>query len=180
MRVCYDTAAQWPLRLDASVLTIGAFDGVHRGHQALLRQAQRRAWHHGVPFVILTFDPPPRTLFEGARLLTPLPEKLRRLSAFSPDYVVVVVFDRAYAALSAYEFIKRISWINPVEIWVGKDFRFGRKREGNIELLSRYFNVQEFLKVRDHTGQIISSSRIRSLLRQQQVEQAHALMGWYP
>lgn len=179
MQVCYDSPEKWPLRLDASVLTIGAFDGVHRGHQALLRQAQRRAWHHGVPFVILTFDPPPRVVFENAPLLTPLPEKLRRLSAFVPDYVVVIPFDASYAALSAYDFVARISLVNPIEIWVGEDFRFGRNLEGNVSFLSKYFMVKVISKVCDENGEHISSTRIRELLVKKQIAKAYQLMGWH-
>lgn len=71
------------LRVPSSVSSIGVFDGVHRGHQALIRQARDRAVRLGVPMVIHTFDPPPRNYFEGAPALTPLPEKLRWLDAGS-------------------------------------------------------------------------------------------------
>lgn len=86
------------LELPACVLTIGAFDGVHRGHQALVERTVARAAQLSVPSVAYTFDPPPKVLFQGERLLTSPIEKIRRLQAAGLDYVVMASFNTTYAA----------------------------------------------------------------------------------
>ena len=166
------------LRLDASVVTIGAFDGVHLGHQALLRRARERAWSLDVPLVIYTFDPPPKVFFGRAELLTPLEEKLRRLSLFAPDFVVVASFNATYARRKAIDFIRELFQLGAREVWTGQDFHFGHQREGNCALLERYFRVQSIDKVCCSQAQRISSTRIRQLISRQQWEEASRLMGW--
>ncbi len=164
------------MRLDASVVAIGAFDGVHRGHQEVLRRSRLRAWSLDVPLVVYTFDPPPRVYFQGVRQLTSLEEKLRRISAFLPDVVVVARFDRAYASRSAKVFIRELFGLGAREVFVGEDFRFGRGRRGDVELLGRYFWVHVVEAVGE--GERISSSRIRELLAVGREEEAVELLGW--
>ena len=84
------------LILDACVVTIGAFDGVHRGHQELLRQTVAAAQRHRIPAVVYTFDPPPKVYFGHAEPLISLREKLARLATFTPDHVVVAGFNESY------------------------------------------------------------------------------------
>ncbi len=166
------------LSLDASVVTIGAFDGVHLGHQALIRQARTRAWSLGIPLVIYTFDPPPRVFFQAVPLLTPAEEKIRRLSAFQPDYIIMAHFDASYAQRRARDFIRELFKLGAYEIWTGNDFHFGYKREGDVELLKQYFIVESLHTVCCPQAKRISSSRIRELLTQQRWEEASRLMGW--
>ncbi len=166
------------LRLQASVLSIGAFDGLHRGHQELIRRAVTRAYGLGVPSVVWTFDPPPRAFFEGARILTPLPEKIRRLSALQVQHVVVAPFDEDYARLSVRDFLCQLATVAPLEIWVGHDFRFGRGREGCVGTLARYFDVHVVEPVRCERGEPISSSRVRRLLEKGRVAEARRILGW--
>lgn len=166
------------LRLQASVLSIGAFDGLHRGHQELIRQAVTRSFQLGVPSVVWTFDPPPRAFFQGARILTPLPEKIRRLSALQVQHVVVAPFDEDYARLSVRDFLCQLATVAPLEIWVGYNFRFGCNREGCVKTLARYFDVHVMGPVCCERGEPISSSRVRCLLDNGQVGEARRILGW--
>lgn len=166
------------LRLPGSVITIGAFDGVHRGHQALIRRAVGRARELGVPAVVYTFDPPPRAYFQGVPVLTPLGEKLRRLQALQPEYVVVAGFDAEYAARGTDDFLEEIAAMNPREIWVGPNFRFGHGGRGDTDTLSACFTTRVFEPIRCAKGKVISSSRVRRLLARGALHDAHALLGW--
>lgn len=118
------------LKLPASVVTIGAFDGVHRGHQALIRRAKDRAVLLGVPAVVYTFDPPPRAFFQAALILMPPAEKLRRLEGLGVNHVVLASFDTEYATRGPQAFLDELEALSPREVWVGCDFRFGGRREG--------------------------------------------------
>lgn len=150
--------------LGASVVTLGAFDGVHSGHQTLIGDTVKRAQSLGVPSVVCTFDPPPKVFFGRAAQLCPLGEKLARISALGPDHVMVFSFDAALRALSPQAFMERIARLGPREIRVGADFRFGAKQAGDVALLSHHFNVHIQAPVLCAEGEIVSSTRIRSLL----------------
>jgi riboflavin kinase / FMN adenylyltransferase len=164
--------------LHSSIIAIGAFDGVHQGHQAVIKQTVERSKVLGVPSVIYTFDPPPRVYFQGARLLTPLVEKLARLEKLGVDHVKIVSFDQFYAKRSAHEFIESLKKLNPYEIMVGDDFRFGHQRNGDIELLQKYFTVIVTEPVFCSSGNRISSTRIRQLLSQGEFHYSNLLLGW--
>lgn len=166
------------LQIPASVLTIGALDGVHLGHQELIRQARQRAEQLDVPLVVYTFDPPPRVYFQHAILLTPLPEKLERLRILGVDHVVVAPFDADYVTRGVNTFLDEIAGLHPREVWEGQDFRFGRNREGDIHTLRERFHVRIVDPVYCSSGKIISASRIRALLMQDRLEQAEQLLGW--
>lgn len=166
------------LQLPASVLTIGALDGVHKGHQALIKTAKVRAVELGVPLVVYTFDPPPRVYFKNVTLLSPLPEKLEKLRFLGADHVIVAPFNAHYMTKEVSSFIMEISTLNPLEIWEGPDFYFGKNREGNVSTLSQYFSVEILESERCQDGEIISSSRIRTLLKENKRIQAERLLGW--
>ncbi len=166
-----------PAQLSASVLTIGAFDGVHAGHQALIRGAIASARRRGVPAVVWTFDPPPKVFFGRARQLTPLAAKLARISAFAPDTIVVSEFDTAFRKMSAASYMDEIARITPQEIHVGGDFRFGARQSGDVDLLSTRFDVRIKPPVRCSAGQVVSSTRIRALREQGLFDMADKLLG---
>lgn len=166
------------LRLWDSVVTIGAFDGVHRGHQALIRQSVDRAARLGVPSVAYTFDPPPKAVFGDAPVLTPRPEKTRRLAALGLDHAVVARFDAAYAARSAEDFLEELADLNPFEVWVGRDFRFGRGQAGDVRMLAERFPIRTPEPVQCLKGRVISSSRVRELLNRGARDEARSLLGW--
>ncbi|KSU63329.1 FAD synthetase [[Bacillus] enclensis] len=166
------------LELPGSVVAIGAFDGVHRGHQAVIRQSVQRSRKLKVPSVVYTFDPPPRVFFQGAKMLTTVDEKLWKLKKLGVQHTVVTQFDEVYAKKSASEFIHSLEKLNPVEIMVGGDFRFGKDRIGDISLLEKYFKVSVTKPVLCSQGSIISSTRIRQLISEGEVNLSNALLGW--
>jgi riboflavin kinase/FMN adenylyltransferase len=164
--------------LSGSVVTIGAFDGVHRGHQALIREATRRAKEIDHASVVYTFDPPPRKYFENARVLTPLPEKLRKVESLGVDYVVVAGFDDACANRTASSFIGELALLNPEEVLAGPNFRFGRGREGGLSTLAENFRTRTLEPLKCHAGKPVSSSRVRALLAEGDADAASKLLGW--
>lgn len=166
------------LQLGSCVLTIGALDGVHLGHQALVREGLARAKELGVPFVVYTFDPPPKVYFQRVLLLSTLSEKIRRLEQLGVDDVIVAPFGPEYATLPAEDFMEEIGRLRPIEIWEGIDFRFGSNREGDSELLRHRFNVRVLEPVCCKEGKVISSTRIRMLIRENREAEAEELLGW--
>lgn len=166
------------LCLSSSIVTIGALDGVHLGHQALIGQAKRRANIIGLPLVVYTFDPPPKVYFKGKQQLTTIDEKLHRLAQLGVDHVVVAPFNEQYLNRTASSFIAELSHLKPMEIWTGPDFQFGKNKQGNIQILQKQFEVQVIYPVRCDLGEVISSSRIRSLIEQKRYLEASRLLGW--
>lgn len=163
------------LELPACVVAIGAFDGVHRGHQKVIGSAVDAARRLGCPSVVYTFDTPPKAYFAGAQVLTTIEEKLRKCRALGASCAVVARFDRAYAARSAEDFMDELARLNPLEIRVGADFRFGAGSAGDVALLSTRFNVKVEGEVRCEKGEVISSTRIRQLLRHDPGAASHLL-----
>lgn len=168
------------LVLKESVVTIGAFDGIHRGHQALIRTAKAQADSYGVPLVVYTFDPPPKVYFQNQDMLTSLTEKKQFLQELGVDYTVFATFNQTYAARSVQDFIDELSEVNPLEVWVGPGFNFGKGKSGSIVDLKKAFHAFTHPIVRCDDGEIISSTRIRHLLNCQQVNQAYTLLGRKP
>lgn len=166
------------LRLAASVMTIGAFDSVHRGHQELIRQTVNAARSDKLPAVVYTFDTPPKVFFREAEPLTSLADKLARIAAFRPDHIVVARFDQDYACRTAGEFIAELGELNPRLILVGDDFRFGSCKTGNVAVLRRHFHTCTLPPVRCRDGVVVSSTRIRRLRSAGRLAAAAALEGW--
>lgn len=164
------------LTLDGSVMTIGAFDGVHYGHQALIRQAVAQARARQLPAIVWTFDPPPKVFFGRATQLGSLADKLARISRLGPDYIVVASFTRAYCARAPEDFLADLRRHNPRQIFVGADFRFGAKQAGDAGLLAQHFDVTLAQPVRCAGGEVISSTRIRAL-RDRDAAGAKSLQG---
>jgi riboflavin kinase/FMN adenylyltransferase len=169
-------------------LAIGNFDGVHRGHQALLAVARKAAAKAGGPAGVVLFEPHPREFFQPDRphfRLTPLPLKLALLDRFGIDFAVVLRFDAALAALSAEEFIARVlvDRLAAAHVVVGYDFRFGKGRGGDPETLRRAgaahgFGVTIVPQVAEG-GEVFSSGAIRAELGQGDVKGAGEMLGWW-
>lgn len=174
MRVHRDGA----LRLPGSVVTVGAFDGVHLGHQALIRRPIERAARLGVPSVAYTFDPPPKAFFRNAPILISPPEKIRRLEVLGLDHAVVARFGPGYAARDAEDFLEELAGLGPVEVWVGPDFRFGRGGDRDLRTLGARFATRSLEPVRCGGGRTISSTRVRGLLARGAIGEAEGLLGW--
>lgn len=181
------TKSHWngELSLPASVVTVGAFDGVHRGHQALIRRAVATGRAVGVPSVVYTFDPLPKLFFARTRggadqfvPLTTLAEKLKRIAWLEPDHIVVARFDHAYAARTADGFVRELRRLCPVAIWTGPDFRFGSCQRGDPEYLGRFFDTRVMDPVCCEDGDKVSSTRIRSLRARGRFSESLDLEGW--
>lgn len=166
------------VRFPASVLTIGAFDGVHRGHQALISRGVSRAKALGIPSVAYTFDPPPKVYFQQALALMPLVDKLEKLEDLGLDHVIIARFNEQYAARGTEDFLAELSTLNPEEVWVGRDFRFGRLQSGDLSTLGSRFNVRVLEPTRCSRGEIISSTRVRRLRAKGSLLEARMLLGW--
>jgi len=172
--------------LSSSVVTIGNFDGVHLGHQALLRHVVERARAAGATAAVLTFDPHPTQVLAPERapkLLTTLPEKLRLIEAAGIDVIWVRPFTRELSAMSPAEFFEDalVRGLRASAIVVGPNFRFGHRQAGDVNLLAKLgrsahcqVEVMEALRLR---GQMVSSSRIRELAELGRVHQAGRLLG---
>jgi riboflavin kinase/FMN adenylyltransferase len=170
----------------SSVLTIGNFDGVHRGHQALLQMLTDKARTLALPAVVLTFEPHPREYFAPADAparLASLREKLLLLAACGVDRVHVCRFDARLAALDAEQFIERIlvRGLGVRHLIIGDDFRFGARRQGDFALLqaqgaSLRFGV-EAMHTLDADGERISSSAVRAALAADDLAHAARLLG---
>ena len=173
------------LDLSASVVTIGTFDGVHRGHQALLREAISRAKGLGLPSVIVSFEPIPASVLRPDRFagrICGADEKQELLTAAGADVLLVVAFTAELASLTAEEFVSRlVDTTRMRELWVGEAFALGKNRAGDVahlaELGQRHgFELVAVPRVEDGAG-VISSSRIRHAILSGDVETAAALLG---
>lgn len=168
------------------VATIGNFDGVHRGHQAMLARLRELGGEHALPSTLLTFEPHPleylRPELAPARLSS-LRDKLRLLSGAGVDRVVCLRFNRALAELSAEEFVASllVEGLGVRALLIGDDFRFGRGRQGDVELLRRLGERYGYQVLAMPTlsagGERISSTRVRQALAAGDLDQARALLG---
>lgn len=169
------------------VVAIGNFDGVHRGHQAVLGTAREHAAGRGLPLVAMTFEPHPRAVFDPAAppmLLTPLRTKARLMAGLGVDALVVLRFDAALAAQTAEAFAaERLArGLAARHVVVGHDFVFGRGRRGTPSVLTELgqelgFGVTVTPAARDSGGAAFSSTRIRALLREGDPQSAAVLLG---
>jgi riboflavin kinase/FMN adenylyltransferase len=167
-------------------LTVGNFDGLHLGHRAILEIVVSRARALRGESVVYTFDPHPRRVLQPERapkLLTTLEQRLELLERAGVDVVVVERFTREFARTSAEDFIREVihARIQPLEVYVGYDFHFGRDREGSMRLLSELgprlgFSVTIIPEVRVG-GSDVNSTRIREVLSEARIEEATAMLG---
>lgn len=167
------------------VLTIGAFDGVHRGHQQLIEQVRQRAQATGCASAIITFDPHPEAVLQPGvpvPYLTTLDERIALLAETGVDLLIILTFTREMADTPAVTFMQLIcDYLSIQELMVGPDFALGRQREGTLPLLEQ---VGERLGFRARAvmpllvdGQMVSSTRIRQALRRGDVREAARLLG---
>jgi len=175
----------------ASAVTIGNFDGVHRGHQAMLALLRSEAQQRGVPSCVLTFEPHPRDYFAGlhnkpdlapARVGT-LRDKLSDLVTAGVDQAVVLPFDARLARLSPDAFVHDVllSGLGARYVLVGDDFRFGANRAGDYALLDRAGEASGFDVARMNSYEVhglrVSSSAVREALHQGRMQDAARLLG---
>ncbi|WP_257812705.1 bifunctional riboflavin kinase/FAD synthetase [Aggregatibacter actinomycetemcomitans] len=175
-----------PQNLHACALTIGNFDGVHLGHQAILRHLREKADELHLPMVVMLFEPQPREYFCGedapARLMH-LRDKLHYLEQAGVDIVIVAKFDRTFAALPAQQFIEDwlVRKLKVKFLSIGDDFKFGAKRQGNFAMLQQA-GEQFGFTVEDNRSFCldelrISSTAIRLALANDDLPLAEKLLG---
>ena len=172
--------------LPASAVTIGNFDGVHRGHQLVISQLQRVAQQASLPTVVIIFEPQPIEYFAPERApkrLARFREKIAYLKAQQIDYLLCLHFDARLAEQSAEDFVQKIllESLNTRHLVIGDDFHFGKNRQGNFEFLqhnsARFgFTVDETETLMED-GERVSSTRIRHCIEQGDFEKAAQLLG---
>lgn len=168
-----------------SVVAIGAFDGLHLGHQAILAEVRRRAEDQGLAPAVITFEPLPRAFFsaEPVPRLSGVREKAEGMGAAGIGELLSLRFDKALTEMSAEDFVQRVivGRLAAREVWVGEDFRFGHRRGGDFALLQRMgaelgFTAHAVAPVLVD-GERVSSSRVRTLLAESRFAEATALLG---
>ncbi|WP_431321512.1 bifunctional riboflavin kinase/FAD synthetase [Rhizobium sp. YTU87027] len=184
-----ETREPLPDHLRGGVIAIGNFDGVHRGHQSVLNRALEISRQRGIPALVLTFEPHPRTVFRPDQpvfRLTPAPLKARILEAIGFNAVIEYPFDREFSQRSADDFIHSIlkDWLSASEVVTGFNFHFGRGREGGPAFLmdagQKYgFGVTLIDAFRDENTDVVSSSHIRELLKDGNVSEVAAMLGYH-
>lgn len=176
------------LSLTGSVVTLGNFDGIHLGHQALISGAVAEAKKLAMPSVVLTFEPHPLKVLAPERapkMLLAHKDKMQLLQALGVDVVVIQNFDLSFAKLAADEFVRGIlvNRLKARKIWVGRDLRFGQGRKGGVADLERWGRELGFgvatVDAIVVDGARISSSRIRQLVMDGRVELVKPMLGRY-
>lgn len=168
------------------VIAIGNFDGVHLGHQQLISEVVGKARKLHAPSIVMTFEPHPFEFFLGKNCpiprITRLREKFLALADLGVDYVIIIKFNQQVANISASHFVEMIYHaLHPKQIIIGDDFRFGHKRQGDVELLNKMgkelgFTVEN-IPTRMIEGSRVSSTRVRAALKEGQLELVKKLLG---
>ena len=176
------------VKVPNAIVTIGTFDGVHLGHQAILKDMVKTAKEIGGETVVITFYPHPRQVLNinaaNLRFITTQEEKLQLLEKSGVDNVVVVNFTKEFSRVSSEDFIRDyiIEHINPVKLVIGYDHHFGNNRMGDFSLLSEMQNKYNFkvqrIEAHDVENIAVSSTKIRHSLQQGDVNRANALLGY--
>jgi riboflavin kinase/FMN adenylyltransferase len=167
------------------VIAVGAFDGLHRGHQALLAEVRQRAQTLGCAPVVVSFEPLPRAYFSELPVLrlSSLREKLQGFAAAGMSHTLMLRFNKALAAMSAEDFVQQVlvNRLAAREVWVGSDFRFGHRRSGNVALLEQMGGELGFVANTMASvtldGQRVSATRVRQLLAAGDFAAAEPLLG---
>jgi riboflavin kinase/FMN adenylyltransferase len=169
-----------------TVLTLGVFDGLHLGHQLIMKTVVERARAVSAVPTVITFEPHPRAVLHpesAPPLLQTFDQKIEALGVLGIEQTIVIHFDEAFAQIRAQDFLRDVvvDRLHAKEVYLGRGFAFGHNREGNIELLRQVsdrlgFRADEVPEVRLR-GRRVSSSRIRELLQQGQVNLARRMLG---
>jgi riboflavin kinase / FMN adenylyltransferase len=165
-------------RRDRYVAAIGVFDGVHRAHRKIISSLVQLARRTGAKSVVLTFWPHP----QGKASINSLAHRLRLIGELGADICVVIKFSRSFSRLSAADFIKNIlvKILNPEAVFVGENFRFGKKAEGDVRFLQEMSRIYGFrlrvFKVFKAGNSVISSTLIRGLIAAGKIKQAERFL----
>ena len=169
------------------VVAIGNFDGMHKGHQEVIREAGTIARAQGLPWAVLTFEPHPTSMFRPEAdpfRLTTMRTKLRLIEGMGVDVVLVQHFDKEFASLDADAFIDEVlvAGLGARHVVAGYDFEFGHGRGGNCDVLlakgrDKGFGFTAVSKVTDADGEVYSSTRVRTLLKDANPRAAAEILG---
>ena len=179
-----------PKKYKGSAIAVGNFDGIHKGHQEVFKKTKKFAKRNKIKFGVLTFTPLPIMFFnkkiKNYRLVSE-DQKLKLLEKHGVDFIINIKFSKRFSKINAEDFVKKIIYkkINPQSLSVSNNFRFGRKRKGNINLLEKFsyqydyqlLNVEAF----KYNGKIVSSTRIRKCLQNGKIHLANKLLSrtWF-
>jgi len=173
-------------KIKDAVLTLGNFDGLHLGHQKILKKVLGRAKKLALPSVVYTFEPHPLKVVSPGKsppLIISLEDKLKLLGSFGIGYCVLARFTKEFAGKHPGEFVEEVlvKKISAKEVWVGHDFSFGRGKLGTVGYLKKLgglFNFRVFV-IAPHkiSGGVVSSSRVRELIKKGNVAGAARLLG---
>jgi len=183
MKIFY--SSNIPEKYKRASLAIGNFDGVHRGHQKVFKQAKKNAKKNKSKFGILTFSPLPIMFFnkkiKNYRLVSE-EEKFKVFKKYGVDFVINLKFNKSFSKITAENFIKKIIFnkINPKLVFVSDNFKFGNKRKGNVNLLTKFGNRYNYklLKISPHKYEkkMVSSTRIRKYIQRGNFDLANKLL----
>jgi len=170
-----------------SIVTIGTFDGVHIGHQEIIKNLVKSAHLNNNKSVILTFFPHPRMVLQKGsdlKLLTTLEEKIGLLEKTGLDFLIIEPFTKDFSRLTALDFVRDtlVQQLKIKKLVIGYDHHFGRNREGNFEQLKEYGTVYDFeveeIPAQDIQNIAVSSTKIRKALTEGEIEKANTYLGY--
>ena len=179
-----------PKNYKISALAIGNFDGVHKGHQKVIKETKKFAKRKKIKFGVLTFTPLPIMFFyknvKNFRLASE-DQKIELFKKHQVDFVINIKFNKKFSKISAKDFIKKIIYkkMNPQSLSVSNNFRFGRKRKGDVNLLKKFSNKYDYRLLNinpfQYSGKIVSSTRIRKCLKNGKIDLANKLLSrtWF-
>lgn len=176
-----------PDNMGATVITIGMFDGVHRGHQEIIHIAHERARECGLRCVVFTFDRHPLEIIAPGnhpKLLSSSAQKLRLLEELDVDIVLMAHFDEGFSSIPADRFVLDLllGRLGARKLVLGENFRFGKGGEGNVDLLAamgeKHGMEVTAIPLLRHNGEVISSTLIRTMIEEGEVGEARKWLGW--
>ena len=168
------------------VIAIGNFDGLHLGHQKVIKEAKRKAKKNNIPFGVMTFEPVPVMFFNNKiknHRINSLEQKKTQLKKFKLDFLIIINFNKNFSSQSAEEFIKKIIFKKTKckYLYVSKNFKFGYKRQGNIKTLKKFEKKYKFknivTKPYKKGNKIISSTFLRKKIRLGKLDEVNKLLN---
>ena len=180
------SSANIPKKYKLSALAIGNFDGIHKGHQKVFEETKKFAKRKKIKFGVLTFTPLPMMFFNKSIKnfrLTSEKQKIMLFKQHQVDFVINIKFNKNFSKISAEDFIKRVIYkkINPQLLSVSNNFKFGRKRKGDVFLLKKFSNKLGYrllnISPLKYSGTMVSSTRIRECLKNGNINLANKLLS---
>ena len=168
------------------VIAIGNFDGLHLGHQKVVKEAKQKAKKNNIPFGVMTFEPVPVMFFNNKikhHRINSLEQKKSQLKKFKLDFLIIIKFNKSFSSQSAEEFIKKIIFKKTKckYLYVSKNFKFGFKRQGNIKTLKKFekkYNFNNIItKPYKKDNKTISSTFLRKKIRIGKIEEVNKLLN---